>query len=83
MELRKHRRYMANEAASFSDSSSASDEGGSAFEEVDEGTDNLASSPSFSLEVEVSGSSGDVNMTVLRSKHAYKKGVNKTPRVRR
>ncbi|KAJ8450569.1 hypothetical protein Cgig2_020206 [Carnegiea gigantea] len=67
---------MENEAAPISDSSSASDEEGSTFEEVDKGTDNSASSLSLSLEAEVSGSSGDVDMTELRSKHAHDKDVS-------
>ncbi|KAJ8430687.1 hypothetical protein Cgig2_018413 [Carnegiea gigantea] len=83
MELRKHQRFGANEAAPISDSSSASDEEGSAFEEVDEGTDNSASSLSLSLEAEVTESSGDVDITVLRSKHAHEKGVSRTPHGRR
>ncbi|KAJ8429910.1 hypothetical protein Cgig2_025340 [Carnegiea gigantea] len=79
MELRKHRRSVANEVA-ISGSSSASDEDGSAFEEVDEGTDNSTSSLALSLKAEVSGNSGDVDMTVWRLKHAYEKGVSGTPR---
>ncbi|KAJ8428908.1 hypothetical protein Cgig2_011650 [Carnegiea gigantea] len=83
IELQKHRRTVANESSPVSDSSSASDEEGSAFEEEDEGTDNSASSSSLSLEAEVSGSSGNVDMTELRSKRAHEKGVSKTPRVKR
>ncbi|KAJ8436143.1 hypothetical protein Cgig2_033638 [Carnegiea gigantea] len=65
------------------DSSSASDEEGSAFEEVDKGTNNSAGSLSLSLEAEVSRSSGDVVTTMLRSKHVHKKGVSGAPHVRR
>ena len=59
MEMRKRQRSVENEAVPISDSSSARDEEGNAFEEVNEGTNNSASSLSLSLEVEVSGSSGD------------------------
>ncbi|KAJ8420116.1 hypothetical protein Cgig2_000796 [Carnegiea gigantea] len=78
MELQKRQRSVANEAVPISASSSTSDEEGSAFEEV-EGTDNSASSPSLSLEAEVSGSSRDADVTVLRLKHVHEKGVSGTP----
>jgi len=83
MELRKRQRSVENKVAPISDSSSASDDKGSAFEEADEGTENSASSPSVSLEAEVSGSSGDVDMPELRSKRVHDKGVSRTPLVRR
>ncbi|KAJ8427172.1 hypothetical protein Cgig2_024704 [Carnegiea gigantea] len=66
-----------------SDSSSASDDEGSTFEEVDEGEENSASSPSLSLEAELGRSSGDVDISELRSKHAHDTGVSGTPPVRR
>ena len=64
MELQKRHRCLENEATPVSDSisaSSASDHG-SAFEAVEEGTENFPNSPSLSLEAEVSGSNGDVHI---------------------
>jgi len=83
MELRKRRRSMENETTSVINSSSGSNDEGSAFEAVDEGTNNSISSPSLSLEAEVSESSGEVHRTELRLKHACDIGVSGTPRVMR
>ncbi|KAJ8439633.1 hypothetical protein Cgig2_021009 [Carnegiea gigantea] len=76
LELRKRRRPVANEAAPVSGSSSASDKEGSAFEGVDEGTDNSASSSSLSPEAEVSGSSGDVDMTACCDRSTHMRRVS-------
>ncbi|KAJ8428409.1 hypothetical protein Cgig2_024555 [Carnegiea gigantea] len=76
MELRKRQRSVKNEATPIIDSRSA-------FEVVDEGTDNSASNPSLSLEAEVSQSNGEVQRMELRSKHVCDIGVSESPRVRR
>ena len=60
MELRKHQRYIGNEATPFSDSSSTSDDDESAFKAMEEDVDNLPKRQSVSLEAEVSGSNEDV-----------------------
>ena len=54
MELKKHRRCIENEATPVSDSSSVSNDDGSAFD--------LPNNPSLSLDAKVSGNSGDAHM---------------------
>jgi len=83
MELRKRRRSMESEAAPVIDSSLGSDDEGSTFGAVDEGTNNSASSPSLSLEAEVSESSGEVHRMELQSTYTRDICVSGTARVRR
>jgi len=65
MELRKCRRCAQNEVTYDNDSSSTSNDDGSAFEDLEEDRSNSPQQPASALGAEVSGSSGDVVMPKL------------------